>query len=657
MIATVKKVVRTPGVAKFIVTIYDSLLGALCMYGAIHWRYIVEEKPIPSNIDENAAIIFMVSIAIIWILTSMHKAMWRFTSLNDIKGLLQGVMLVSIITPVILFMFFGRAQDFPRSVPFIAGSLFFLALVLSRMIILFIQNGDIRAIFKGKNSSLPGAILIGTDSSLHKYLQDMDRKSSPAAFNILGLIDTDESNRGRSIRSHPILGSLDDIQPIYTDISNRERALPTLIATDTNSDRMRSYNLVKQASEMGAPLVRVSQNTSKALTPFEAADLIGRDVKALNINPVKRLISGKRVMITGAGGTIGSEITCQVAGLKPAKLTLVDASEFNLYEIDRKLGRDFSNEGAPFWFPYLANICDAKRMEDIFEQEKPEIILHAAALKHVHLSEVNPLEAIQTNVGGTRVLINMALKHRAESFTLISTDKAVNPSNVMGATKRVAELLTMAHEVSEAGMSTCAVRFGNVLGSTGSVVPLFEEQIANGGPVTVTHKDVDRFFMTTEEAAALVLQAAALNATLRSDNASIYVLEMGEPVKIAQLARQLIRLRGKVPDRDIKIEFTELRAGEKISERLVTNDEVLESTYVEGVKRISGNITDPRLVDRQARKLMTAVGERDEVAIKRALATLVPTYKYHGMMIPTVENPPQTSSAKIITLNEPKKRT
>lgn len=649
----IKRISRTPGFANASVTLFDAVLGGLCMYLAIRWRYSFEKKAIPSNIDENAGFIFMAAVAVVWVATSTHKAIWRYLSLDDIKNLLQGVTLVSIITPVVLFLFFSRAEDFPRSAPLIAGAMFFLALTLSRIIVLFARNGDIRAIFRGQDRSLPDAILIGTDASLHNYLRDMSRKVGGPGFNILGLIDSRSTNRGRSIRGFPILGDFDSIQDIYRKLARQKGEPPTLIATDLTSDRTRSQSLVKVASEIGAPLVRVNQSSSSPLTPFEAADLIGRNVKALDIEPVRRLIAGRRVMITGAGGTIGSEITRQVAGLKPDRMILLDASEFNLYEIDRKLSRDFADGKGNLWFPYLANVCDMDRLRGIFDTEKPDIILHAAALKHVHLGESNPIETLKTNVIGTRNLLTLAHEIGAQSFTLISTDKAVDPTNIMGASKRIAEKLIMSDQTAGSAMSACAVRFGNVLASNGSVVPLFEEQIAHGGPVTVTHKDVKRFFMTTEEAAALVLQAAALNAVQRSDMTSIYVLEMGKPVKIAKLARQLIRLRGHVPDRDIKITYTELRPGEKLNEALTSNRETLESTYVKGVRRISTQLPDPQAIRNNVERLQSAINNQDMDLLKSIFAVLLPRYKL-GKYFDVQEN--TVKSADIIPISEPQKR-
>jgi len=646
MIGALRKFLRTPLISKFAVTIYDALIGGLCMFLVIHWRYTFEDIPVPDGIAESATFVFFISCIASWIITDTHKAIWRFTSLDDIKNLFQAVILAGFIAPVILF-FSTRAESFPRSVPFIVGPLFFFALTLSRVMILFIQNGDVRAIFRGQNRDLQNAVLVGTDESLHNYMRDMTRKAGGPGFNIKGLIGTDADHKGRSIRGIPVLGTLEQLDSIYEGLKKRYTTPPTLIATDENPGRTKSYNLVRKASNLGAPLVRVSQSRPDTLSPFEASDLIGRELKALDIEPVRRFIAGKRVLITGAGGTIGSEITRQVAALLPERLILVDNSEYNLYEIDREL-RQTMPETHKLWFPYLASICDKNRLDEIFTKEAPQIILHAAALKHVPLSEINPIEALRTNVGGTQHILSLAKKHNSDSFTLISTDKAVLPSNVMGASKRIAEMLTMA-ETRNNDLSACAVRFGNVLASTGSVVPLFEEQIAKGGPVTVTDKNVTRYFMTTEEATSLVLQAAALNASERPELGSIYVLEMGEPVKINQLARQLIRLRGLVPDRDIKIVYTGLRSGEKMNEEIIHTEEFLESTYVDGVQRFTGIMDSPDTIKSRIETLLKNVVSRDRAKIKNSLANLLPNYKPNGSLI-------QKSTPKVTPISHAKSK-
>jgi len=621
---------RMPWLTKAAVILFDAVLGGLCMFGAIQWRYDFLNKPIPNNVDENAGIIMTCLIIAIWLFVGVHRAIWRFTSISDIRKLLEGVFLAVILTPLILFLFVDRAEHFPRSAPLISGALFFVLLSVSRLIVMLIQNGDIRSLFQNGGRKRQDAILIGTGASLYNYLRDSFRQSGGPGYNIRGLIDTDDSYQGRSIRGVPVIGNLKTLPKVYARLGIDKNNKPMLVATDVNPDRAQAYQLIKTASEIGAPLSRVTRNPGETLTPFEAADLIGREARALDIAPVKRMVEDRRVMITGAGGSIGSELSRQIAALSPAQMILVDNSEFNLYKLDQFMSDLLPSDGPTDWGVHLGDVCGISRMEEIFIAHKPEIILHAAAFKHVPLGETNPIETLKNNIGGTKTVIDLAVKYKAKSFTLISTDKAVQPSNIMGASKRIVEMLTMASEAEEAGLSASAVRFGNVLASAGSVVPLFEEQIARGGPVTVTHKDVNRYFMTTQEAAALVLQAAALNENQSQRKASIYVLEMGEPVNIAQLARQLIRLRGFVPDRDIEIKYTDLRPGEKMREYLTGDEENLETTYVQGVLRFTGEVADSASVVRRIDKLLDAIERRNKPAIKKALHALLPDYEPNG---------------------------
>ncbi len=621
---------RMPWLTKTAVILFDAILGGLCMYGAIQWRYDFLNKTIPNNVDENAAFVMVGLVIVLWLSLGVHRAIWRFTSISDIRKLLEGVFLAVILTPLILFLFVDRAEHFPRSAPLISGALFFVILSVNRLVVMLFQNGDIRGLFHNYGANRKDAILIGSGASLYTYLRDSFRQSGGPGYNIRGLIETDDSYQGRSIRGVPVLGNLETLPKVYARLGLDKTNKPMLLATDVAPDRAQAYQLVKTASEIGAPLARIAKNPGEKLSPFEAADLIGREARALDIAPVKRLMTGRRVMVTGAGGSIGSELSRQIAALSPAKMILVDNSEFNLYKLDQLMRDLLPDEGDTKWGVHLGDVCDLPCMEEIFKTHKPEIILHAAAFKHVPLGETNPIETLKNNVGGTKTIIDLAVKYKAKSFTLVSTDKAVDPSNIMGASKRIVELLTMASEAQQSALSASAVRFGNVLASAGSVVPLFEEQIAMGGPVTVTHKDVNRYFMTTEEAAALVLQAAALNSNQSQSKASIFVLEMGEPVNITRLARQLIRLRGFVPDRDIKIEYTDLRDGEKMSEALTGDDEVLETTYVKGVMRFSGNVSDPASMLRRIDQLLEAIDRRNKPAIRKALKALLPGYEPNG---------------------------
>lgn len=621
---------RMPWLTKTAVILFDAILGGLCMYGAIQWRYDFLNKTIPNNVDENAAFVMVGLVIVLWLSLGVHRAIWRFTSISDIRKLLEGVFLAVILTPLILFLFVDRAEHFPRSAPLISGALFFVILSVNRLVVMLFQNGDIRGLFHNYGANRKDAILIGSGASLYTYLRDSFRQSGGPGYNIRGLIETDDSYQGRSIRGVPVLGNLETLPKVYARLGLDKTNKPMLLATDVAPDRAQAYQLVKTASEIGAPLARIAKNPGEKLSPFEAADLIGREARALDIAPVKRLMTGRRVMVTGAGGSIGSELSRQIAALSPAKMILVDNSEFNLYKLDQLMRDLLPDEGDTKWGVHLGDVCDLPCMEEIFKTHKPEIILHAAAFKHVPLGETNPIETLKNNVGGTKTIIDLAVKYKAKSFTLVSTDKAVDPSNIMGASKRIVELLTMASEAQQSALSASAVRFGNVLASAGSVVPLFEQQIAMGGPVTVTHKDVNRYFMTTEEAAALVLQAAALNSNQSQNKASIFVLEMGEPVNITRLARQLIRLRGFVPDRDIKIEYTDLRDGEKMSEALTGDDEVLETTYVKGVMRFSGNVSDPASMLRRIDQLLGAIDRRNKPAIRKALKALLPGYEPNG---------------------------
>jgi FlaA1/EpsC-like NDP-sugar epimerase len=357
----------------------------------------------------------------------------------------------------------------------------------------------------------------------------------------------------------------------------------------------------------------------------DAADLLDRPPRTLDPERARSLIRGKRVLVTGAGGTIGAELTRQALKLEPERVILLDASEYNLYAIDQAL----REEGYPdIWTVELGDVRDVPRLEELFNREQPQVVLHAAALKHVPLMELNPAEAVLTNLGGALNVARLA-KDRCEALVLISTDKAVNPTNVMGATKRAAERAVRA--ATRGGMvRTAIVRFGNVLGSTGSVAPLFERQIARGGPITVTHPEMERFFMTVQEASRLVLQAASLPTPGGGDDGDgggVYVLDMGEPVKIDHLARQMIQLHGLQPDEDIEIVYTGLRPGEKLFEEIFYEAEAVHPTQVDGVLSAYDPAPTWEAVADQVERLLGAAVARDEDRVVAALQALEPAFQ------------------------------
>jgi O-antigen biosynthesis protein WbqV len=344
---------------------------------------------------------------------------------------------------------------------------------------------------------------------------------------------------------------------------------------------------------------------------------------------MEKLIAGKRVLITGAGGTIGSELTRQVADLAPAQLILADNSEYNLYAIDLEIAHRNPDLARAM---RLADVRDQPQIAAVFEAYRPELVFHAAALKHVPIVESHPSEGVLTNVGGSRVVADLCLAHAVDAMVLISTDKAVNPTSVMGATKRVAESYCQALDRQQADGGAdhrcrfITVRFGNVLGSTGSVVPLFEKQLARGGPLTVTDPDITRYFMTTREAVELVLQASAMGVIDREAAGGIFVLDMGEPVRIVDLAEQMIRLAGKRPHDDIKIEFTGLRPGEKLYEELFHDTEATQPTSNAALRLAAPRTADRKALAQSIDQLTAAARSTDNAACRAALQRMVPEY-------------------------------
>ncbi|GGX67901.1 polysaccharide biosynthesis protein CapD [Litorimonas cladophorae] len=616
----------------------DVFFALASMMMVIRWRYDFLNEPLRGNIDHKAAYIAAAATLIIWVGLRQDRSIWRFTTLHDFKRISFGIIGVSLTVPLVLYFFFDRGANFPRTAPVMFAALFFGLIIASRLLAMLIQNGDFRALFRARSTYGQDALLVGPAPHLYNYLMDRARKGAKGknqhlGFNPVGLIETSGLYEGRTIRSVPVLGGPDNLQDIYLKTTGRQEKPLQIIAVDPNPDRRMTAKLVKIAAELGAPLSRRSTDPSLGLSAFEASDLIGRDMRVLDLEPVRNLFAGRRVLVTGAGGSIGSELSRQIAQLNPATLILVDNSEFHLYNLEKKLKSNAADGAVECWKTFIGDVRNAPRMREIFSVEKPEIVLHAAALKHVPLGQKNPLEVLRTNVMGTSNILDMCDTAKVEHFILISTDKAVAPVNMMGASKRIVEMLTLSRQAMNPGLQASCVRFGNVLSSNGSAVNLFEEQIAMGGPVTVTHREVERYFMMLEEAAALVLQSAALGSKRRSDareghdsSACIYVLEMGEPVNIGRLARQLIRLRGKVPDVDIEVRYTGLRPGEKLTEVLSYEDEDLAPTDIDGIQLYNGAVLDPASVLRRVKNLIRALNSRDRAAIRKIIAQLVPGY-------------------------------
>ena len=461
-------------------------------------------------------------------------------------------------------------------------------------------------------------LIIGAGDAGEKFLREI-RDNPRVRYVPVGFLDDDAGKQEKTIHGVPVLGSVDDV----TQYANRFDEI--LIATPSaRGEEMR--RIVEICKLTGKPFRTIptigelieGRITVNTVRPVSMEDLIGREKVHLDEERISEFLKGKRILVTGAGGSIGSEMVRQIDRYRPGDLVLLDFSEYNLYRIEmdcrqRKLDMQAVH-------PCLADIRDRDLMARIFTRYRPDAVFHAAAYKHVPMQEYQPAEAIKTNIFGTQNVAQAAMAAGVGHFVLVSTDKAVRPTNVMGATKRVAEMIVQGFDNSGPTQFS-AVRFGNVIGSSGSVIPLFQEQIARGGPVTVTHPDVVRFFMSISEAAQLILQAGAMR-----EGGNIFILDMGRPVRILDIARDLIRLHGLEPDEDIPIEITGLRPGEKLYEELITVGEGIVPTGHQKIMVLRGLPSDRDKLRQQVQELLDLTDTFDNAAIKSKLHEIVPEY-------------------------------
>lgn len=442
---------------------------------------------------------------------------------------------------------------------------------------------------------------------------------APEQGHIVGLIDDDSSKVGKSVRGVQVLGTGESLAELV-----KARSIDAIIIAIPTATGAQMREILTKCKATGCEMRRLLSTketvdcTVENVRPINVEDLLGRDPVKLDNSSVSAILTGKVVMVTGGGGSIGSELCRQIMTYRPEKLVIFDIYENNAYSIEQELLSDKENVG-------LVHVCigsvrDRKRLYEVFEQYKPQVIFHAAAHKHVPLMEHSPCEAIKNNVSGTRNVVEVADEMGVERFVMISTDKAVNPTNVMGATKRIGEMLIQSIQ-KKSKTHFSAVRFGNVLGSNGSVIPLFQQQIARGGPVCVVHKEITRFFMTISEAVSLILQSAA-----KSEGGEIFILDMGQPVRIDDLARDMIRLSGHEPDVDIKVVYTGLRPGEKLYEEVLMHEEGLRDSGIKGVK--IGKPMELAYEDISARvDMLEDCVKNDPHHIRNALMRAVPTYR------------------------------
>jgi FlaA1/EpsC-like NDP-sugar epimerase len=581
-------------------------------------------------------LIFTAIAAGVFLVTGLYRGIWRYASLPDLFNITRAATLTELIFLPVMFVF-TRLETLPRSFVLIDWLVLIALLGGPRLGYRLFKDRGLDHLLERSRSQRVPVLLISTKDGADTFIRETVRDSN-SAYRVVGVLSDTPSRVGREIYGVPVLGTIDSLESVVMRLDRRGRRPQKLVITTQSLAGAEVRRLLDRADALAIPMARLPRLTEfqhttdearRTVEPIAIEDLLGRSQAVLDRDAMAGLIRGRKVLVTGAGGTIGAELARQIAALAPALLILFDNSEFLLYAIDSELREAFSD--LPLR-PLLGDVRDRCRVDEIMAREQPQIVFHAAALKHVPMVEANPIEGVLTNVIGSRNVGEAARAHGAGLVVMISTDKAVDPASVMGASKRLAEAICQALDLVEARRATAGtrfvtVRFGNVLGSTGSVVPLFTRQLATGGPLTVTHPEVSRFFMTAREAVELVLEAASTAGTQEAESrGKIFVLDMGEPVRIVDLARQMIRLAGLRPDRDIKLEYIGLRPGEKLHEALFHAAEAPVPTRNPSLRLAAPRTADYAVLARSIDELEDhARAGRGDRAL-RVLERLVPEY-------------------------------
>ncbi len=622
---------------------YLMIFGDIILFSIAHvFSYLLrfEFTISPSNwklISRVIPILIPLKLIVFYVF-GLYKGMWRYTSLKDMQRLFQATV-TSTVVLISILVFSHRFEGYSRSV------------FLLDMLLTFLLTGSYRIgirytymITKGEsfwnsikefkinkinsNNKYKPILIIGAGSAGEKLLREI-YDNPHLEYRVVGFLDDDPNKLGRSLHGVTILGKIKDLSIVLEryDIKEVFIAIPSATGAQMRSivnsceKCAISYKTLPGIGEIVEGKV-----TIKSLRPVRYEDLLGRPPVKLDIHQIADYLKNRKVLVTGCGGSIGSELCRQIVRFEPKEIILMDASEENLYRIQMELHHEKN------FFRYhtiLGKVQHRSLVESMFKEYTPEVVFHAAAYKHVPMIEKNPWEAVFNNIIGSKVVMEESIKYGVKRFVLVSTDKAVRPTNVMGVSKRIAELILQSLQGN--GTRFMAVRFGNVIGSSGSVVPLFLSQIEHGGPVTVTHPEVVRYFMSIQEAAQLILQAGALG-----KGGEIFVLEMGEPIKILNMAEDLIKLSGKEPYKDIEIVFTGLREGEKLYEELITEGEDIISTShkkilmlrpngffkeYEAAKEFTNWLSD------KLDSLVKVAALFDSTQIKEKLKEIIPEYK------------------------------
>jgi FlaA1/EpsC-like NDP-sugar epimerase len=599
----------------------DGLLVATAWWLAFELRF---DHGVPVYYDTlfKRTILIVVAIKLlVFILFGFYDRWWRYVSTRDMWGAARGVTVASLVAGVTVY-FASPVADvrLPRSIAVMDWLLLLAFIAGSRLIArsVFERPTPGRLVARGKE-----VLVIGAGEAARDTIREMHRNPQ-LGYTPIGLVDDDPRKKNIRIHGVRVLGTTADLPHLLRDNKPDE----ILIAVPSASGEFRRA-VVTTTRELGVPvktlpglheLITGEIDLAAQIRPVQVEDVLGREPVDVDLDSAAPYVEGKTVLVTGAGGSIGSELCRQLTRLGPQRLILVELGESALFEIEREL---VDERGFSAAVPVLADVGNPTKMRQVFERYQPSVVFHAAAFKHVPLMEANPLESVRNNALATKVVADAAVEHGAHRFVLVSTDKAVNPKTVMGQSKAVCEWVVESYGAREdIATRFVAVRFGNVLGSSGSVIPIFRRQIEKGGPLTVTHPEMTRFFMTIPEAASLVIQSGAIGG-----EGHVFVLDMGEPVKIVDLAEQMIRLSGKDPD-EIGIDFVGARPGEKLHEELWGGNEKVVATAHPKIRRVSGPVVDATWLEDELTELerLVEAGETLEAVSRLAAMSREPSY-------------------------------
>lgn len=617
-----------------IIFIVDVLLLAAALYDAFLIRFEFNIPPFYLDLFlRMLPYVIVTKIACLYFF-DLYRGMWRYTSISDLLNIIKAATASSLL--ITLFIAFKmRFIGYPRSVFIIDCFLTILFIAGFRLLVrLFFERlareksnksmpQQFMSLFKRYPKSVKKLLIIGAGDCGEKILREI-RDNSSLNLKVIGFLDDNRNKIGRKIHGVPVLGLVSEISSAIKKVRADEALIALPSATGS---QMRK--IVEHCKESGIPFKTVpgygelinGRVSVKSIRDVAYPDLLGRPVVKLDAPGISDYIKGYCMLVTGAGGSIGSELCRQICKFGPKKIVLFERAESPLYEIELELKRNFSDICI---VPVLGDIQSSIQLENTFKSHNPQTVFHAAAYKHVPMLEIQPWKAVENNILGTERLIKVVQQHGCDRFVFVSTDKAVRPTNVMGASKRVAEMLIQCQgSNSNIPIKFAVVRFGNVVGSVGSVVPLFKKQIEIGGPVTVTHPEVTRYFMTIPEACQLILQAGALC----NEQVEIFILDMGKSIKIADLARDLIRLSGFEPDVEIKIEFIGLRPGEKLFEELITEGEGIVPTTHEKIMTLRGEKCSLKMLNGKIDELGQLAEEQNADKIRSKIKEMVADYQ------------------------------